>query len=284
MEEFLESTGMSKNWVAPEAIPNALKLMYQRDKHATHSEYTEEIDKFAHHWASERSTKKAWLGITGSWRTIDQVVVDDVAELVTETVDRGYGIVTGGALGVDYVATEVVRGIGNPSTDLRIVLPIDAVDYMTHYGHTADAGPESKIHTSQGSRLGRQLYELSIDHPDSIYAVDIFDGERFMEPDEQDFRIHAYYFRNGLIAHGADGLGVFQVNGSKGVADTVMKAQLACKPIRYGGLNGNGYTIAANSSGVIQDYDTMAIPGVTIEPAIRRNSEILRHSTSRQSN
>jgi len=47
-----------------------------------------------------------WVAISGSWRKTNEEVENDVRQAVREIIKRGDGIVTGGALNVDYFATD----------------------------------------------------------------------------------------------------------------------------------------------------------------------------------
>ena len=65
-----------------------------------------------------------WYAISGSWRVADENLFNDVKNVVKEIVSKGDGIVSGGALGVDYIATQVVLDSGVPKKQLKIYLPI----------------------------------------------------------------------------------------------------------------------------------------------------------------
>jgi len=47
-----------------------------------------------------------WVAISGSWRKTNEEVENDVRQAVREIIKRGDGIVTSGALNVDYFATD----------------------------------------------------------------------------------------------------------------------------------------------------------------------------------
>lgn len=47
-----------------------------------------------------------WIAISGSWRNANSQVEKDVRETVKQITVKGNGIVTGGALGVDYWALD----------------------------------------------------------------------------------------------------------------------------------------------------------------------------------
>ncbi|MFT4244825.1 MAG: hypothetical protein ACMXYB_05220 [Candidatus Woesearchaeota archaeon] len=54
--------------------------------------------------------------ISRSWRITTPQAQEDVEKVVREIISNGDGIVTRGALGVDYVSTEIVLNEGNPKT------------------------------------------------------------------------------------------------------------------------------------------------------------------------
>lgn len=62
-----------------------------------------------------------WYAISGSWKKIDARVRRDVEAVVRIIIRDGNGIVTGGALGVDYIATQAVLKEGKTS-QLKIYL------------------------------------------------------------------------------------------------------------------------------------------------------------------
>lgn len=47
-----------------------------------------------------------WILFTGTWRLTNEEVEKDVCKAAREVIERGDGIVTGGATGVDYFAIE----------------------------------------------------------------------------------------------------------------------------------------------------------------------------------
>ncbi len=81
-----------------------------------------------------------WTGISGSWRKTNELVEADVKRIVREIVIRGYGIVTGGALGVDYIATDEALKLNPSVTQIRVYLPTTLQIYSTHYRKRAAEG------------------------------------------------------------------------------------------------------------------------------------------------
>ena len=49
-----------------------------------------------------------WIAISGGWRKINKEIEDDVRKTVREIISQGDGIVSGGALNVDYIALDEV--------------------------------------------------------------------------------------------------------------------------------------------------------------------------------
>ena len=49
-----------------------------------------------------------WIGISGGWRKTNTEVEDAVRRTAKEIIERGDGIVSGGAIGVDSLALDEV--------------------------------------------------------------------------------------------------------------------------------------------------------------------------------
>ena len=172
-----------------------------------------------------------WVGITGSWRTINQRVVDDVTEIVRYITSNGFGILTGGALGVDYIATEIVlREQENPKQYLKIALPINRSDYLKHF---MNSSLSSRIHTSQMEAIAKQIVYINKNFPEIIFDASCFDQNEFLKPINEKYREDCYSFRNNLVVYGCDGLMPFLVNESNGVKDAIRGAKSMGKPIFY---------------------------------------------------
>lgn len=57
-----------------------------------------------------------WIGISGSWRKTNEEIEEKIRATVREIFEQGNGMVSGGALGVDYIATGVALKL-NPEAD-----------------------------------------------------------------------------------------------------------------------------------------------------------------------
>ena len=208
-------------------------------------------------WWEPHKPKNYWVGITGSWRTINQEVVDDITEIVRYIINNNLGILTGGALGVDYIATEVVLREGNPEEQLRIALPINKFSYMRHFKNGAI---KSVINPFQRNAILEQITHISNRFPNIVFDGSYFDSEEFLKPESSGYREACYSFRNNLVAHGCDGLIPFLVNNSDGVKDTVQKVKYMQKPVFDS--DKLKYMIESDSEEVITDYSKIIFPNM----------------------
>ena len=152
-----------------------------------------------------------WHGITGSWRTTNEKVEKDVINRVKNIISNGEGIVSGGALGVDYIATKTALDYGN-FEQIKLFLPIQKYDFMEHYFKRHEEGV---ISLGQAKDITRQLYQINEISPESI-----IDSTPYHKADSK-----SYYARNSQIVEISDILEAFQVNNSHGVEDTIKKAK-----------------------------------------------------------
>lgn len=198
-----------------------------------------------------------WIGITGSWRTINEKVVDDLTSIVRYILDNNFGILTGGALGVDYIATEIVLREGSPEKQLRITLPINKIDYIRHFKNSS---LNSKIHHSQMMAIADQITYINRNFPDIIFDASGFDQNEFLKPINEKYREDCYSFRNNLIGDGCDGLIPFWINGSAGVEDTIKTVEFLRKPVFMS--KELKYNIDPDNEEVIRDYSELKIPNL----------------------
>ncbi|NTW13807.1 MAG: hypothetical protein HGA31_02120 [Candidatus Moranbacteria bacterium] len=159
-----------------------------------------------------------WIGITGSWRATNKAVESDVRTAVGDIIERGDGIVTGGALNVDYFATDEAMKRDPLGTHIKVCLPVALELYAAHYRKRADEGV---ITPEQAETLIAQLERLKSANPDSILA----------NPKNDVVDTSTYYERNTHVMELSDELLAFQVNESQGVQDTVDKALSKGKPV-----------------------------------------------------
>lgn len=151
-----------------------------------------------------------WVGISGSWRYALPGLPDAVRREVAAALAAGKRIVTGGALGVDYWATETALSI-DPAR-LKVILPTSLATYAAHYRRRATEGV---ISAEQAEDLIRQLETVAqagglVERPERPQVVDVT----------------TYCLRNQDVVDVADELVAFQVNASGGTQDTVDRARL----------------------------------------------------------
>jgi len=147
--------------------------------------------------------------ISGSWKITSPAVERDVRETVARALEQGQGIVTGGALGVDSVATDEVLHREFQPEQLRVILPTSLERYASHYRKRAEEGV---ITSPQAEGLIQQLEEVQ-------------QRGTLIELDHQRVDQESYFARNTAVLEASDRLAAFQVNGSPGTQDTVDKAR-----------------------------------------------------------
>jgi len=81
-----------------------------------------------------------WVAISGSWRKINKEVENDVRKTVREIISRGDGIVAGGALNVDYIATDEALKLDPTAKRIKIFLPATLEIFIAHYRKRAKEG------------------------------------------------------------------------------------------------------------------------------------------------
>lgn len=160
-----------------------------------------------------------WVAISGSWRKNNKILENDVRSTVREIMSRGDGIVSGGALGVDYFATDEAIKF-NPKADrIKIFLPVTLEHYAKHYQKRAGEGVITK---QQAEELINQLTKLK-----EINPAAIIENLNNIVVDKT-----AYYERNSAVIEVADELEVFHVNESLGTQDAFDKARVKGIPVR----------------------------------------------------
>jgi len=160
-----------------------------------------------------------WIAISGSWRKINKKVEQDVRKVVKDILARGDGIITGGALNVDYIAIDETLKNDPNAKRIKVFLPTTLEIYAGHYHMRAKEGV---IIEKQAEDLISQLQLMKEINPSSLIedAVNKLLDRR------------AYFGRNTEEIKAADGLVAFHVNRSEGVADTIEKAKKKGIPVR----------------------------------------------------
>jgi hypothetical protein len=159
-----------------------------------------------------------WIAISGSWRKTSPEVERDVREAVRAIIMRGDGIVTGGALNVDWQATDEALKFDPTASHIKVFIPVTLERYAAHYRKRANEGV---ITPAQAEMLIAQLTRLKTASPKAL-----------VENVENTIVDQTTYFeRITQIVNASDELAAFQVNNSEGVQDTINKAQKQGKPI-----------------------------------------------------
>ncbi len=158
-----------------------------------------------------------WIAISGSWRKFNKQVEKDVRSQVIKILKSGDGIITGGALGVDYFATDEV--LKHDPSKIKVYLPSSLELYEKHYFQRAKEGIITKELAEQ---LISQLKKLKNLNPKGLI---------------EDFKYkivnkESYYNRISKIIKASDELIAFQVNKSEGTQDTINKAKQKGIPVK----------------------------------------------------
>lgn len=166
-----------------------------------------------------------WAGITGSWRPRGGLVRYDVERTVDKILETGAGIITGGALGVDYFATKYVLGkfkLSDLKDRIKIYLPNSYPGYLAHYGMSSTE-PEDERELSRflAEKLTNQLKEVFERDPDLIQ-----DKSRFTYA-----HVKSFYARNTKVVEKCDILFAFHVDNSRGVLDAIIKGKKRRIPV-----------------------------------------------------
>lgn len=163
-----------------------------------------------------------WIAISGSWRKTNAQVETDVRNAVKEIVNRGDGIVTGGAPGVDYFATDEVMKYDSSLEKIRIYLPTSLEFYIRHNRLRVEEG---LVAEDMAESLVQQLKFVHDSNAKAIIEGKDIPGNKHVETRQ-------YYERDGLIVDSADELVAFHVNESEGTKDTIEKAKAKGIPMK----------------------------------------------------
>ncbi|MCL2451559.1 hypothetical protein FWD20_01635 [Candidatus Saccharibacteria bacterium] len=149
-----------------------------------------------------------WFAITGSWRSQTAELKEDLKKAIDEIIKNGDGIVSGGALGVDYLATAEMLQIPDWQKRVRIIIPTPLDVWRKHYLKRANEGV---ITQAQAESVNELLEKIKR-------------GGCLIEMNFDVLNQETYFARNTEIVEMADELLAFQVNDSAGVQDAIDKA------------------------------------------------------------
>jgi hypothetical protein len=167
-----------------------------------------------------------WFGISGSWRKTNREIEEKIRLVVREIMARGDGIVSGGALGVDFIALDEALSVDPGAQKIRIYLPTTLEVYAGHYRRHALLG---SIMSKQAESLVSQLESLKKINPDALIE----------NPDEdfsEETKKRKYYERNSVVVDASDELVAFLVRTKEseggGTRDAVEKARKKGIPVQ----------------------------------------------------
>jgi len=160
-----------------------------------------------------------WIAISGSWREMNNELEKDVRNTVREIISRGDGIVSGGALNVDFIAIDEALKLDPTAKRIKIFIPATLDIFVIHYRKRANEGVITK---KQAGDLITQLTKIKETNPPSLIE----------NKNNKVLNKETYYSRNSDVIETVDELIAFHVNESPGTQDTINKARKKGIPTR----------------------------------------------------
>lgn len=158
-----------------------------------------------------------WIIFTGTWRLTNEEVECDVRRATREVFERGDGIVTGGALGVDLYCMDEMLKLDPSCKQLRVIIPAKLEVYIKHF---YEALIDNRVTENDFSKLEEVLRAIQRNNPAALLEM------RFTEITQKE-----YDLRHVEEVSFSDEVYAFQVNNSTGTQDTIDKAKAAGLPI-----------------------------------------------------
>lgn len=167
-----------------------------------------------------------WIGISGGWRTTNRKIENNIRRVVSEIMRRGDGIVSGGALNVDFIALNEALKHDLKAQRIKIFLPTTLEKYSRHYRKHARLGT---ITSRQAEDLINQLNSLKRINPKALIENP---NENFTEKTKKKM----YYERNSKVVAASDELVAFHIKTREsegaGTRDTIDKAKQKGIPVK----------------------------------------------------
>lgn len=160
-----------------------------------------------------------WIAIAGSWRKTNKQVESDVRKTVENIILQGDGIISGGALGVDYFTLDEAMKINPGCRKIKIFLPAKLDIFTKHFFKRANEGV---ITHKQAKDLTIQLSNLKKINPKALIE----------NRKNKVLNKETYYARISQIIDKADELIAFQVNKSEGTQYTINMAKQKGIPVK----------------------------------------------------
>lgn len=167
-----------------------------------------------------------WVGISGSWRKTNKEIEEKIRGIVRKIITRGDGIVSGGALNVDYIALDEALKHDIEAERIKIFIPTTFKVYFEHYRKHARLGT---ITSKQAEDLISQLTRLKQINPKALIENP---NINFTEENKKQM----YYERNFRVVEASDELVAFHIKTEAseglGTLDTIEKAQAKGIPVK----------------------------------------------------
>lgn len=144
-----------------------------------------------------------WILFTGTWHLCTPEITKDVRAKAHEVLERGDGIVTGGATGVDYEAMMEALDFDPAGSRLQVCLPTNIENYSRDYHHN---WIKDYVTPEVVDALIECLYKLEEACPEHVHAL----------PYDAEISQDHYDERHGVEVRLADEVYAFHANGSHG--------------------------------------------------------------------
>jgi hypothetical protein len=160
-----------------------------------------------------------WVIFTGTWRLTNKEVENDVRHYAREVFERGDGLVTGGATGVDYFALDEFVKLNPDCTRIRIFIPARLKHFIADYRKNWKWDPVTDVDIDNLEYL---LHLVQTRNPSALFEV---------RKEEGDIAQEEYDIRHNEEVTFSDEVYAFHVNNSSGTSDTIQKASTAGLPV-----------------------------------------------------
>jgi hypothetical protein len=151
-----------------------------------------------------------WIAIAGTWWKTNSEIEKTVRETVRSIITRGDGVISGGALDVDYFALDEALKHNPTAEQIKIFIPSSLETYRDHY---ATKRNEKAVSPEQSQMLITQLEGLKRINENAL-----------IEGPEKLLNKEAYFNAITTIINASDELIAFHVNHSEGTQDAIDKA------------------------------------------------------------
>ncbi|HRH24989.1 MAG TPA: hypothetical protein PLQ20_01465 [Candidatus Paceibacterota bacterium] len=159
-----------------------------------------------------------WIAIAGGWRKTNDQVDREVRSEIKKIFSDGNGIISGGALGVDYIALDEALKNDQEALRIKIFIPSTFEIYKNHFLSRASEGV---ITIKQASDLIEQIAKLKSINPGAL-----------IEGPDKILNQESYFRRITEIIKNSDELIAFHINKTEGTQDTIEKAAIKNIPIK----------------------------------------------------